>query len=192
MILLDPRPLPERADLVAVLAECFAELEEGLSLLELWVSAGEVTVEIAGIDADGRLVLLVCDLVATPTTVTRALEAAVWWQQESDLQRRLFPRVNPEAPPRTIVVGTRFDERALRLVRGLGALAPTAIECRVYDDGEETAVALERLADGAAERARPREAEAPAAAALPAPPTPRAERAVALIHRLDRLGEAFR
>jgi hypothetical protein len=186
-------------------ADCLAHLEPGLRLLDRLAPAGEVDVDLACLDAGRRLTLVLCAVDAGPEAVLRAVECAAWWGEQGALLARLHPEaapVTPGMPPRTILVAGRFSERALRLLRALGALAPLAVECRVYADAEGPLVSLERLAAGPAAgvAAAPAPPEAmvaptPPPAALPggAEPDP-AARARVLIERLERLrlSEAFR
>ena len=59
---LGPRPVADPAELTAVMAERLPHLETGPRLLDRDASAGEVTVDIAAVDAGGRLALILCDI----------------------------------------------------------------------------------------------------------------------------------
>lgn len=197
MRVLGRRPVADPAELATVVAECLPHLEPGLTLLERAPSAGEIPVDLACADAGRRLVLVLCDTVAGPELVLRAVEAAAWWGEHAALLAHAFPgaRLEAVAPPRTLVVASRVSDRALRLVRALGPLAPVPVECRVFTDPEGAVVSLERL-DVPASAEAPRAAPAPAAPAAAEPPRrdPSAERAEALIGQLARLrfSEVFR
>ncbi len=187
MRMLGPRLLGDPAELATVVAACLPHLEPGLTLLARAANAGEVTVDVAALDARGRLVLILCDIVAGPETVLRALESAAWWREHADLVTRAFPGagVAGAAAPRTFIVATRFTDRALRLCRALGPVAPAVVECRVFEDGEhDVAVSLDRVDVAPAQAAPP-----PATAGEADAP-----RAAALIERLERLrfSEVFR
>jgi len=205
------RPVTDPAELATVVAECLPHLDPGLRLLERAANAGEVTVDIACVDGARRLVLILCDIVAGPDAVLRAVEGAAWWREHPELLPRVFPAaaaLDAGAPPRTLLVACRFGDRALRLLRALGPLGPEPVECRVFTDETGTVVSLERV-DVAAAPARaaaaPEPAAPPAAArpVAPAPETPApaagpverpAASASQLIDRLERLrfSEVFR
>jgi len=200
--LLGRRPVTDPAALATVVAECLGHLEAGLVLLARPAPAGDVTVDLAGVDARGRLVLILCDLVAGPETVLRAVEGGAWWGEHADLAAHVFAGAGlvPGTTPRTFVVATRFTDRALRVLRALGPVAPAAVECRVFEDREAgTAVSLDRVdvafrRDDAPSAARSEPAPARAAAAPARPGDGDAQRAAVLIERLERLrfSEVFR
>ena len=84
-----------------------------------------------------------------------------------------------------MIAATRFGDRALRLLRLLGEVAPDAVECHLFEDAAGLVVAFDRLAVTPGTRPP----AAPAAA-----PTDEAQRAAALVERLERLRfrEVFR
>lgn len=205
MRMLGRRPVTDPAALATVVAECRVHLEAGLALLARPASAGEVAVDVAGVDARGGLVLIlcdICDIVAGPETVLRAVEGGAWRGEHADLAAHVFAgaSIDPGTPPRTFVVATRFTDRALRVLRALGPVAPAAVECRVFEDPETgPVVSLDRV-DVAARRddARSAARSEPAPARAPAAPATSgdgdAQRAAVLIERLERLrfSEVFR
>jgi hypothetical protein len=184
----------DAGELAGVLAECASQLEPGLRPLQRALGAGEVTVDLACADASGRLVIVVCDVVAESDAVLRAVEAAAWWGEHAALLPRLFPdaALDPRAAPRAMVAAWRFSDRALRLVRALGPAAPDAVECRLFQDADGPVVGIDRLGPAPAS-GQPRGAGAGEATAAEAPPA-EAQRAAALIERLERLrfSEGFR
>ncbi len=187
MRVLGPRPVGDPAELAAVVAECLPHLEDGLTLLDRAANAGEITVDVAAVDARGRLVLIVCDIVGGPETVLRAVESVAWWREHAGLAARVIPGagIDGAAEPRAFVVASRFTDRALRLIRALGPVAPAAVECRVFEDaGHDAAVSLDRV------DAVPVRAPSPPATSGDAD----ARRAGVLIERLERLrfSEGFR
>jgi hypothetical protein len=206
--MLGRRPVNDPAELGTVVAECLTHLEPGLTLLDRSTAAGDVTVELTAASDGGRLVLILCDLVAGPETVLRAVEAAAWWREHAELAARVFAGagVDPHAAPRTLVVATRWTDRALRLARALGPVAPVAVECRVFRDADGgSVVSLDRLdvtregdaaLAGAGVAARPdaRPEPTPPAVTAPASLAAPAQRAAVLIERLERLrfSEVFR
>ena len=202
MRVLGRRPVTDPAELATVVAECLSHLDPGLRLLGRAANAGEVTVDLACVDGARRLVLILCDIVAGPETVLRAVEGGAWWGEHADLAARAFAgaSIDPGATPRTFVVATRFTDRALRVLRALGPVAPAAVECRVFEDREAgTAVSLDRVdvafrRDDAPSAARPEPAPARVAAAPATSEDEDAQRAVVLIERLERLrfSEVFR
>jgi hypothetical protein len=181
------RAIADARELAGVLAQCASELEPGLRLVQRASTAGEIGVELLCVDASGRLVLVASDVVAGPETVLRALEAVAWWREHTALLERMFPGagIDPRGAPRGSVVATRFNDRALRLLRLLGESAPDAVECYLFEGPEGLVVAFDRLAG---------------VPLLPAPGTPEApqgdeaQRAAALVDRLERLRfrEVFR
>ena len=203
MRVLGRRPVTDPAELATVVAECLPHLDPGLRLLERAANAGEVTVDIACVDGARRLVLILCDIVAGPDAVLRAVEGAAWWREHPELLPRVFPAaaaLDAGAPPRALLVACRFGDRALRLLRALGPRGPEPVECRVFTDETGTIVSLERVDVAAPEPAAPPAAARPVA---PAPETPApaavpvktpAASASALIDRLERLrfSEVFR
>ena len=76
MRVLGLRPVTAPAELAPVVAECLPPLDPGLRLLERAANAGEVTVDLACVDGARRLVLIMCDIVAGPDAVLRAVEGA--------------------------------------------------------------------------------------------------------------------
>jgi len=186
------RAVADAGELAAMLAECAARLEPGLVPLQRGVAAGEVTVDLALADTSGRLVLVTCDVVAGPETVLRAVEGAAWWAEHAGLRSRVFPgaALEREAPPRALIVASRFSDRALRLLRALGPSAPEAVECGLFEDADGPVVGLDRL-DPASGRVQ---AHSPSADATAETPRPEARRAAVLIERLERLrfSEGFR
>lgn len=185
------RTVKDPAELATVVAECLPHLEPGLRLLERAVSAGEVTVDVTCVDASGRLVLILCAVVAGPESVLRAVEAAAWWREHTALLGRMFPEaaLDPHAAPRALIVAPRVSDRALRLLRALGPVAPGAVECRLFQDADDTVVAFDRLEVAGASGG------AAGVSADQAPPRgPEAQRAAVLIERLERLrfSEVFR
>jgi len=181
------RVVSDAGELAGVLAQCASELEPGLRLLQRSATAGEIGVELLCVDASARLVLVASDVVAGPETVLRALEAVAWWREHAALLERMFPgaAVDPRGAPRALIAATRFGDRALRLLRLLGEVAPDAVECHLFEDAEGLVVAFDRLAVTPGTRPP----AAPAAA-----PTDEAQRAAALVERLERLRfrEVFR
>lgn len=212
MRVLTPRPVGDRAALAAVVAGCLDALEPGLRLVERAARAGEVMVDLACADGRNRPVLIVCEVTAGAGAVLRALEGMAWWR-EHPAGADAGPE--PRGAPRAMLVAGRFDDRALRLLRALGPVAPAAVECRVFDDAGRRLVSLERIDPAAA---GPAPAETPALGTAPAPAMPpdvgrpaaepvatapepapaggaeAARRARALVERLERwrLSEAFR
>jgi hypothetical protein len=187
------RAVADAAELAATLAASAGHLEPGLVVLQRTVGAGEVVIDLALADASGRLVLAVCDVVASAETVLRAVEGAAWWSEHAGLRARVFPDVALErgTPPRVLVAATRFSDRALLLLRGLGPSAPEAVECILFEDPDGVTVVLDRLDLGAGQpTAGALLADAPA----PAPPPTEPGRAAALVERLERLrfSEGFR
>ena len=96
------RAVADAGELARVAAECASQLEPGLVPVQRPFAAGEVTVDLACADASGRLVLVVCDVVAGPETVLRAVEAVAWWGEHAALDR--------DAAPRALIVASRFSE----------------------------------------------------------------------------------
>jgi len=188
------RAVADAGELARVAAECASQLEPGLVPVQRPCAAGEVTVDLACADASGRLVLVVCDVVAGPETVLRAVEAVAWWGEHAALHPSVFPdaALARDAAPRALIVASRFSDRALRLLRGLGASAPEAVECRLFQDADGPVVGLGRL-DLAQGAGPPRPA---AAVEVTAAEAPRAQSkgAAVLIQRLERLrfSEGFR
>jgi hypothetical protein len=137
--------------------------------------------------ATGRFVLVASDVVAGPETVLRALEAFAWWREHSALLERMFPgaAVDPRGAPRALIAATRFGDRALRLLRLLGEVAPDAVECYWFEGPEGPVVAFDRLAVTSG---------APPSPAPEAAPTDETQRAAALVESLERLRfrEVFR
>ncbi|MGH7276589.1 MAG: hypothetical protein ACREIY_06125, partial [Candidatus Rokuibacteriota bacterium] len=100
----------------------------------------------------------------------------------------------------------RWTDRALRLARALGPVAPVAVECRVFRDADGgTVVSLDRLDAVRARDAAPARAgaavpqdtrpePAPPAVTVTMSPATEAQRAAVLIERLERLrfSEVFR
>lgn len=179
------RVIADPEALAAVVVECLPHLEPGLTLLSRASNAGEVVVDVTARDARGRLVLIVCDVVAGPETVLRALEGVAFWREHPGLARRLFAGAGTDgAGPRAFAVATRFTDRALRLCRALGAVAPVPVECRVLTDPAHGAMASLHRVDRDPTRAGTSRGAAMDDAA----------RAAALIGELERLrfGEVFR
>ncbi len=198
MRMLGPRPVTHPAELAAIVAECLSHLEAGLRLLD-----------VAAVDARGRLALILRDIEAGPEAVLRALESGAWWRAHTARAARVFAGtvVDPHAAPRTLLVATRVTDRARRLLRALGPLAPAAVECRVFDDADHgAAVSLDRVdarerdvaraGTGSSARDDTRSEPAPARATSTAraPGDVHAQRAAVLIERLERLrfSEGFR
>lgn len=188
------RAVADAGELARVAAECASQLEPGLVPVQRPFAAGEVTVDLACADASGRLVLVVCDVVAGPETVLRAVEAVAWWGEHAAALPSVFPdaALDRDAAPRALIVASRFSDRALRLLRVLGASAPEAVECRLFQDADGPVVGLGRL-DLAQGAGPPRPA---AAVEVTAAEAPRAQSkgAAVLIQRLERLrfSEGFR
>ena len=137
--------------LAGVVAQSLPTVDPGLTLLERGFAAGETLVDILAIDGARRLVTLVVELDADPTAVVRALEAAAWCRDNWALVGRLFAGADLDLtePVRAILVARRLGDRALRLLRALGPLAPAAFECRVFEAGGERYVCYETAAPGA-------------------------------------------
>jgi len=83
------RPVTDPAELATVVAECLPHLDPGLRLLGRAANAGEVTVYLACVDGARRLVLILCDIVAGPDAVLRAVEGAAWWGEHPELLAHL-------------------------------------------------------------------------------------------------------
>jgi hypothetical protein len=188
------RAVADAGELARVAAECASQLEPGLVPVQRPFAAGEVTVDLACADASGRLALVVCDVVAGPETVLRAVEAVAWWGEHAALRPSVLPdaALDRDAAPRALIVASRFSDRALRLLRVLGASAPEAVECRLFQDADGPVVGLGRLdlAQGAGPPRPAAAVEVTAAEALRAP----SKEAAVLIQRLERLrfSEGFR
>jgi len=126
-------------------------VDPGLTLLERDFAAGETLVDILAIDGARRLVTLVVEPDADAAAVVRALEAAAWCRDNWALVGRLFAGADLDLtePVRAVLVARRLGDRALRLLRALGGLAPTAFECRVFEAGGERYVCYETAAPSA-------------------------------------------
>ena len=181
------RSVSDARELAGLLAQCASEVEPGLRLLQRAATAGEIGVDLLCVDASGRLVLVVGDVVAGPETVLRALEAVAWWREHPELLERMFPSaaVDPRGAPRALIVAPRFADRALRLLRVLGEVAPAAVECYLFEGPEGPVVAFDHLTVPPAPRAP---------ATPPAATNNEAQRAAALVERLEslRFREVFR
>ena len=194
MRLLRSRRLAD-GELARVVADAIGHLEPGLRVVAYRAPMGETVVDVLAVDDRGRLVLIDCAEVAEPADVLPVLEAAAWWGAHGGLAARALADVlDPDVPPRPLMVATRFTERARRLLHAMGPAAPAAIECRVFDDGGGVAVAFERLAPGLeAMEPEPRAATGPGPAVCAAAPPQSgdpAERVTALVERLERLRTA--
>ena len=137
--------------LAGVVAQSLPGVDPGLTLLERDFAAGETLVDILAIDGARRLVTLVVEPDADAAAVVRALEAAAWCRDNWALIGRLFAGADLDLtePVRAVLVARRLGDRALRLLRALGALAPTAFECRVFEAGGERYVCYETAAPSA-------------------------------------------
>ena len=137
--------------LAGIVAQSLPAVDPGLTLLERDFAAGETLVDILAIDGARRLVTLVVEPDADAAAVVRALEAAAWCRDNWALVGRLFAGADLDLtePVRAVLVARRLGDRALRLLRALGALAPTAFECRVFEAGGERYVCYETAAPGA-------------------------------------------
>jgi len=195
--------------LAGVVAQSLPAVDPGLTLLERDFAAGETLVDILAIDGARRLVTLVVEPDADAAAVVRALEAAAWCRDNWALVGRLFAGADLDLtePVRAVLVARRLGDRGLRLLRALGALAPTAFECRVFEAGGERYVCYETAAPGAGREEGRRGGEAEPAAAAAVTPAPHgraaepreggeaeaAARAQSMIARLEalRLRQAF-
>jgi len=149
--LLRRRPVADARELAACVATCLGGLFPGLRIADRLPAVAEAMADVVAVDAAGGLVLVVCEPAASPAAVLRALECAAWWRDHRAFIPRMVPGALEGVTPSAVVVAGRFPDGTLRMVRALGGAAPTAIECRLYDDG---GVAFEILAtplDSAAE-----------------------------------------
>jgi len=208
------RPIVTRSAgaLAGVVAESLQAMDPGLTLLERGFAAGETLVDILAIDAARRLVTLVVELDADAAAVVRALEAAAWCRDNWALVGRLFAGADLDLtePARPVLVARHLGDRALRLLRALGAVAPTAFECQVFEGSGERYVSYGQATHGAGreegrrgapdavEAAAPTEAKPGRRPRAVAEPRERgesdaAERAQSMIARLEalRLRQAF-
>lgn len=197
MRLLRRRHAGDCETIAAAVRASLSALQPGLRLLAAPATAGDVAVDVVAVDARGRLILIVCEPVATPATIARGLEAAQWWQEHRQLARRVFgdPALDPALPPRAMVVAGRFGERAQRVLRALGVMAPLALSCELFEDAGQEAVCLEWLGSPPPDaRGAPETAPRTPPADSPAESADQARRAAALIERLERLRfrEVFR
>lgn len=154
MRLLRRRPVADAGELAACVATCLAGLFPGLRVADRPPAVAEAMADVVAVDAAGGLVLVVCEPAASPAAVLRALECAAWWRDHRAFIPRMVPGALEGVAPSAVVVAGRFPDGTLRMVRALGGAAPTAIECRLYDDGGAGGVAFEILAtplDSAAE-----------------------------------------
>jgi hypothetical protein len=187
-----PVPLPDREELLALVEAGLGALEEGLTPVARRVPAGRVAVDLAALDARGRLVLCLLGPGSEPALLLAAVEAYAWCRENPALLPRLFPAagLDPGLPPRVFLLAARFSDEVLRAARYLGEAAPALVECRCLEVDGTRGICLEPLADplaGAAAHAAP-DFGPPAAAGDPA-----RERARRLVRHLERLPfrEAF-
>ena len=183
------RPIVTRSAgaLAGVVAESLQAMDPGLTLLERGFAAGETLVDILAIDAARRLVTLVVELDADAAAVVRALEAAAWFRDNWALVGRLFAGADLDLtePARPVLVARHLGDRALRLLRALGAVAPTAFECQVFEGSGERYVSYERATHGSS-REEGRRSTPDAPAGLPAPSEARPDRPEARPDRSPR------
>ncbi len=145
MTVLKPIVPRTAAALVALVAESIEGLEPGLAVLARGFAAGEVLVDLVAIDSRRSLVTVVVEVDAETPAVVRALEAAAWCRDNGALLGRIFAdaKVDLTAPVRSILVVRRQSDRALRLLRALGPMAPATVECRVFELNGERCVCYE-------------------------------------------------
>ncbi len=210
MNVLRPVALRGAAALAAVVVDSLEGVEPGLTLLERGFAAGETLVDLVAIDSRRRLVALVVEVSADTGAAVRALEAAAWCGENAGLLGRAFARADLDlaGPVRAMLVAGHLSDRALRVLRSLGPVAPDAVECRVFELNGERCVYYERVGrSGGPEGGRrsvpasvleatppvtsaepgPGAAEPLAAAPADAPEQTAAERARAMIDRLQAL-----
>jgi len=144
--LLRRRPVADARELAACVAACLGGLFPGLRIADRPPAVAEAMADVVAVDAAGGLVLVVCEPEASPAAVLRALECAAWWRDHRAFIPRMVPGALEGVAPSAVVVAGRFPDGTLRMVRALGGAAPTAIECRLYDDGGAGGVAFEILA----------------------------------------------
>jgi hypothetical protein len=167
MRLLRSRPPGDARDVLEAVRHGLPLLEPGLRFLDRVIAGGEAAADAAAVDAQGRLTVVVCELEAGPGAVLRVIESAAWCAEHRGVVQRLDAALVAAAPPRALLVAARFSDRAARLLRTLGAAAPAALECVVFEDGDERFVSFQPLtATGAASHAVP--AGPAGAAAAPA------------------------
>ena len=195
MRLLRRRPVADARELAACAAACLGGLFPGLRIADPPPAVAEAMADVVAVDATGGLVLIVCEPVGSPAAVLRGLECAAWWRDHRAFIPRMVPGALEGVAPSAVVVAGHFPDGTLRMVRALGGVAPTAIECRFYDDGDVGGVAFEILATPLAPATEPNGAHGTNGAHADAAPTsaqPRAGEGVG--ERLARLrfSDAFR
>ena len=194
MRLLRRRPVADARELAACVAASLAGLFPGLRVAARPPAVAEAMADLVAVDAAGGLVLVVCEPTAAPGTVLRALECAAWWREHRAFIPRTVPGALEEVPPSAVVVAGRFPDGTLRMLRALGGAAPTAIECRLYEDGDAGGVAFEVVATplgATSETNGAPETNGGQVASPGAPPRAGAEGVVERLARL-RFTEAFR
>ncbi len=190
-LVIRPLAVTDREDLAALVEANLPALEEGVSLLGRRFPAGQVAVDLVGVDARERLVLVVLGSGSDPAILLQALEAYGWCCEHGSLLRRLFPdaRMDPSVPPRLFLLAPRFSDSLRRTARYLGLLSPVLVECRVLEVNGERGICFEPV-EGTVEAAPPPE---PVEAA-PGPPDGGRDRVRQLVSHLERISfrEAFR
>ena len=146
MKLLRRRPVADTRELAACVAAFLGGFFPGLRVADRAPAVAEAMADVVAVDAAGGLVLIVCEPAATPAGVLRALECAAWWRDHRAFIPRMVPGALEGVAPSAVVVAGRFPDGTLRVLRALGGAAPTAIECRLYDDGGAGGAAFEIVA----------------------------------------------
>ncbi len=113
--------LEDPKELQALIAEQLDAVERGLRLLDTGVELGSATIDVAALDADGRLALIAIGVDANDEMMMRALDAYVWCAEDPDALRRLYPKVRlaPGQPPRVIFLAERVPEAFRRKIKHL-------------------------------------------------------------------------
>lgn len=157
--------LPPRADLLRQLRPRIDEIAPGLRVVAEGLLGAETRVDFVGVEACGRVVLVIVGTVEDDLAlVARALAQRAWVEARLRDWLQLAPGlgVRPEAGVRVWLLAPRFRTESLAAARAAGGISLATYRC-VIDGGIGSGALVEAVAEG--EETAPR-----AAAAGHAPP----------------------
>jgi hypothetical protein len=136
------------AELSKLIADNVEGIEPGLRLVDSRLLLGHATIDFAGVDGQGGLVLIVVGFKADESLLLRTVEAYSWCLEYPDSVRRHYPtmKIAESWPPRMMFVIERVPDAFQRKVKQLNFAAVDLIEFRHLDVNGVPAMYFESVA----------------------------------------------
>ncbi len=135
--------LESKSQLVELLSEYYSHSDSGMNVIAKNFACGkESKIDLLGIDGDGRLKIILGDIVENDHLVLDALYQFHWVIENLQL---IFPKLSYDysQPPEIVLISPNFSTRVKTIVRFLGSVRIDLVEFRYLELKGEKGLLLE-------------------------------------------------